>query len=808
MKFQIAFLLSKMCFSIQGTIEEFSRVLASILLVTMVSCAAENETDPALMTAYSNDEIDDQVEGLLSQMTLAEKLAQIEGIRPKDIMVDGKFSIEKCRELIPHGIGHFCQFSSGLAMSPEELRDFVRQVQNYLMNETKLGLPAIFHEEAITGFATQGATTFPQQIGMGCTWNPELISRNTSSTARIMRQAGATYALSPMLDLSRTAHWGRIEESYGEDAYLTSALGLAFVSGLQGDSFEKGVAATTKHFAGYGSQSEDEKSFYEDFLRPHEVVIKLGNVKSVMPSYGKFKGTAVAASEEMLTEILREKVGFDGVVVSDYGAINLLYSGHKQADSPMDAGVKALKAGIDVELASPKCYPLLAEALDQHLVDHETVDAAVRRLLIMKAKLGLLKPDPEIGIDGDLDFDPPEHRLLAYESASQSIVLLKNERVLPLQEEIKKIALVGPNANTVHGLLGDYTYQSMISFWWGRKFDPNNPKLVTLEEGLRSKLNESVHLATERGCDWSEPLESTISTDLGDDRLSKVKMITIDGLPQPDLQKALDISEDSDVIIAAMGENIYLCGEGRERKGIRLPGEQEEFVKKLIATGKPVILVLFGGRPQVIDEIENGCAAIIQAWFPGEEGGNALADILLGRINPSGKLCLTYPKSEHKQELTYKDADKIKGSWMYPFGFGMSYTTYAYENIEIAESYSIAEERIDLSCDIKNSGNREGTEIVQLYVSPVDPSSSLNSIQLIGFQRVELKPGEQKRIQFEVSPEQFAQYKNGQWVIEPERLEFKLGASSSDIRLRKTMNLTGERKILSAGRTVFFSSNG
>ncbi|SDX89744.1 beta-glucosidase [Lutibacter oricola] len=782
------------------------RVL-SILLITffLFSCSEKQEKPEQLISNFSTSEIDQKVESIMSNMTMDEKLAQIQGIRPMEIMTDGKISLEKCREMIPHGIGHFSQFSSGLTMEPSELRDFVRSVQNYLMTETNSKIPAIFHEEAITGFATQGATTFPQQIGMGCSWNEELISKNTNSTRLNMRAAGATYALSPMLDISRTAHWERIEESYGEDAYLTSALGLAFVNGLQGEDLSSGVACTTKHFAGYGAQNNDPKELYEEYLMPHEVAIKLGGVKSVMPSYGKYKGMAVVANKEMLTTMLRDQVGFNGVVVSDYGSIRLTYKGHKQAKTMVEAGAMALNAGTDIELSEGQCFPLLPEAIQQNLTTLEKVNDAVRRSLIMKARLGLLDEKPQIGVDGELDFDPPVNRELAYESACQSIVLLKNNGILPLKKDIKKVALVGPNAASVYGMLGDYTYQSMISFWWSTKFDANNPKLVPLSEGLASKLGDNVIIQHERGCDWSAPLESKVEAGMGDDRLSKLKVMAIEGLPQPDLDNALKISKESDVIVAAVGENIYLVGEGRKRKGIKLPGEQEAFVEKLIATGKPVVLVIMGGRQQLVSKFEDKCAAIVQAWFPGEEGGNAIADILVGNVNPTAKLCVTYPSNESKKEINYKNGYSKDNQPQYPFGFGLSYTNYEYSDLKMETFANVKDERIPLSFKVKNIGKVDGTEIVQLYVSPKSETSTLNKIQLEGFKRVELKAGEEKTVTFKVSPQQFTQYKNGEWVIEPENFEFLIGASSTDIRLKSDLELKGKRKVLKNGRSVFFS---
>ncbi|GAA3597541.1 glycoside hydrolase family 3 N-terminal domain-containing protein [Flavivirga amylovorans] len=773
----------------------------------LASCDSTKNEVSYSIAPYSTPEIDSLVAQVMADMTLEEKIVQIRGIRPSEIMEDGKFSPEKAKEAMPLGMGHFCQFSSQLVFTPNELRDFVREVQDWLMTETRTGIPAIFHEEAITGFATKGATTYPQQIGMGCTWNPELIEECANTTRINMRAGGATYALSPMVDISRTAHWERIEESYGEDAYLTSRMGVAFVNGLQGNDFRTGVAATTKHFAGYGTQNSNPKELYEEYIMPHEAIIKLAGSKSVMPSYGKYKNIPVVASKELLTDILRTYIGFDGVVISDYGAIRLFHGISDLAKTEKEAAVKAMMAGTDIEVSYAWGFPFLPEAVEEGMISIDVIDAAVKRSLIMKAKLGLLDENPQIGKDGDLDFDPPAFRDLAYKSASQSIVLLKNNGILPLKEDIKNIALLGPNGSTPYCLLGDYTYQSMISFWWSKTFDPEDPKLFTLHEGLSSRLGNDVEIMQERGCDWSEPLEAVIKSDgLGDDRLSKLKMYTLKGLPQPDLQRALKLANESDVIIAAVGENIYLCGEGRLRKGIRLPGEQEEFVQKLVDTGKPVVLVVFGGRQQLVNKFEDKCAAIVQAWYPGEEGGNAIADILVGNVNPSGKLCVTYPANESKTENNYKNGYE-NTEIQYPFGYGLSYTKFEYSDLKIQKKAKVTDEYIMISLKVKNIGEIDGAEIVQLYVSPENEELGLKPIQLKGFNRVDLKANEEKRIRFKVSLQQLTQFKNEEWIIKPGIYEFKVGASCIDIRLKGKVEVKGEKRVLKNGREVFFSTN-
>lgn len=781
-----------------------NKIVLFIAFVNSVFLVAQGK----LNSSFSTPEIEVKVESLLSKMTMEEKLAQIEGTRLRDIMVDGKVSLEKCREHIPHGIGHFCQFSTGQALDANDLRDLVREVQHYLMTETRLKIPAIFHEEAITGFATLGATTFPQQIGIGCSWNPELVKKNTESTSRNMRAAGATFALSPMLDLSRTAHWNRHQESYGEDAYLTSRLGVAFVKGLQGEDLKTGVAATVKHFAGYGTKNNDAKTLYEEYLMPHEACIKVAGAKSVMPSYGVYKSLPISVNPTMLDFMLRKEIGFDGLVVSDYGAINMVQKKYKQAPDKMTAGAMAVNAGVDIELSSPNTFPFLPEAIKKGLITEKEINTAVRRSLTMKARLGLLDTQPEIGKDGDLDFDPPAFRQLAYKSACESIVLLKNQEILPLSKSIKKIALVGPNAATTQCLLGDYTYQAMRAFWKGAQYDALNPKLISLKEGLENRLGNSVEILHERGCDWSAGLEAKIDkSGFGDSRLGKLKLLTVTGLPEPNLDNAIKIANESDVIIAAVGENISLNGEGRSRKGIGLPGDQEAFVEKLLATGKPVILVLFGGRQQVIDKIEGRCAAIVNAWFPGEEGGNAIADILTGKVNPSAKLCVTYPNSQEKVELNYQNGYEVSNKPLYPFGYGLSYTNYKYSKLKIVKEIKTTGDRFPISVWVENTGKMDGEEIVQLYVSPLDKQSTQKAIQLKGFRKVALKAGEKKNITFMVSPQQLVQYKKNKWVVENGKYEFKIGASSTDIRLKGVVNFTGKDLILNKGREIFFSVN-
>lgn len=744
-----------------------------------------------------------RVEEILSRLSIDEKLAQISGVRPNELMENGVLSIERCKKLIPYGIGQVCQYSSSVEFTPEQLRDFVRELQSYLINNSTAKIPAIFHEEAITGFATWGATTFPQQIGMGCTWNPQLIEQNMQSVSHIMRQAGCTEALSPMMDICNNPYWGRLEESYGEEPYLVSSLGLAFTKGLQGKNLRTGVAATTKHFAGYGGDVFDERKFYEETLMPHEVLIKEGNVQNVMVGYHELKGVPCQADPWLLTDVLRKYLGFKGATVSDYGAITGI-QGYKMAKSLKEAAVLALKAGNDVELPEYKNNRLLKEALEEGLITLEEIDRAVKNALLVKARLGLLDKNPQIGQDGDLDFDNAEQRHLAYQSACESVVLLKNDGKLPLGKDVKKIALVGPNANSIQPLLGDYTYQSMTAFWWGYSVVKTSPKMVTLYDGLNERLPHNVALTCERGCDWSDPKEATLDRK-GDPRIMQVEKREVEHLPYPDWNNAMKLAKESDVIIAAMGENIYLSGECRSRDNIKLPGDQELFIKELSELGKPIILVIFSGRPSALGEIANKCDAIIQAWFPGEEGGNALADIIMGKVNPSGKLCVSFPQKDQNKAISHRFGYKEGNRPLYPFGYGLSYTQYQYSDFKISENNKLTDKQITISCKVTNIGECDGAEIVQLYVSSPEKNRTKETIQeLKGFCKVHLKKGESKTVTFKMPPQLLAYYDNGIWNMSPGQYHLKIGSSSTDIKYDKAVNISGDQQVFPK-RDIFFS---
>ena len=779
------------------------QVLLSIFLFSLWGCTTTGQNTVSNNKPFMTPEIEKRVDEIYTKMSIEERVAQICGIRSSQLTAKGKLSLEKCREKIPNGIGHICQFACSLDMNPNELRDFVRDLQNYLINETPSTIPAILHEEAITGLAAKGATIYPQQLGIACTWNPELAKLKTEQTATTMRAVGATMALSPMVDLIRNAHWPRIEESYGEDAYLSAVMGTAFVEGLQRGNLHEGVAACTKHFLGYGGGSTlSWKEIYEEDLLPHEASMRQAGSKVVMTSYGRFRNKQAVSNDTLLSIILKDYLEFDGIVVSDYGAVG--YSSQKgNPDILKMRAAESMNAGNDIEFPGDNCYRYLPELLREGLVDEKRFEEAVKKSLALKVHLGLLDKDAKLYETGDLNLDTSDQRSTSYELACQSVVMLKNNGILPVSDGSKNIALVGPNANTFWCMLGDYTYQSMQAFWWGGKIDPNEPKIVTLLEALQHKIgNKNLTMNYERGCDWSSTDEASVIRE-GDPRSERLKMMLMESSDPTNKDKAIQLAAGSDIIIAALGENPTLCGEARERKGIRLPGDQERFLQDLIKTGKPVVLVMFGGRPQVISSVEKECAAILQAWYPGEEGGNAVADILLGNVNPSGKLPVSYPATESQDLFCYNNG-LLLDSISYPFGFGLSYTTFAYSDIKVPTTANTIDKSIEVTCRVRNTGAVEGDEIVQLYLSPKS-SQPLKPIQLKGFRRVHLKPGETKEVKFNLSPQQMAYYLNGTWNIDPGQYELKIGASSADIKLHGICQLKGN-VVSMKHRDIFFST--
>lgn len=746
-------------------------------LLVLWSCKSEN--------------MDSNIDELYDRMSQEERIAQLQGIYLEELFdADGKLDDAKCKVLIPNGAGHISQFAFNSGLEPDKVRDMVVQIQNWLIHNTPNGIPALPHEEVLTGVNAMGATIYPQQIGLACSFNTVLAEKKTSQTATALRRLGGFLALSPMVDVVRNPSFNRLEESYGEDAYLSAAMGTAFVKGLQHGDLREGVAACTKHFLGYGGGGDaDTKELIEEILMPHETIIRTAGSRVVMTGYHAIDGTKCVANRYIQQDILRDYLEFDGIMVSDYGSIEQI--GDSLDDT--ERAAVAINAGNDVDFPTGNSYRHLQEAIDRGLVSQETLERAVKRVLRLKAAVGLLDENPRLCDEGHISLDSKAERQTAYTLATQSVVMLQNNGILPLKQP-HKILLTGPNANVMWAMLGDYTYPAMRYFWRSDIEDGMHPRIVTLRDGLQNRKPDGFTIDYTRGCDWTDSVETLVDKS-GDPRVAylvKIQDRMIDSGEEADMDEAVRMAAENDVIIAAVGENAILCGENRDRTTLRLPGSQEKFVERLIATGKPVILIVFGGRAQVISGLAEKCAAVIQAWYPGEEGGNALADIIYGKVSPSGKLSVSYPALELHDPICYNYGLGKDPRIAYPFGFGLSYTTFEYSNFMLDRSVAVDANRFNVSVDVCNTGDMMADETVQLYASPLEPDSHLKPIQLKGFRRVTLKPGEKKTVKFRMSPQQLAYYTDGHWNIDSGRYRIMVGASSADIRQQGEIILTGK----------------
>ena len=748
----------------------------------------------ALITSCNTaTDMEQKIDELYQKMPQEERIAQLKSMYMDELFdADGKLDTAKCKELIPYGIGHFSQFCMQQPRDPNELRDRAVAIQDWLMHNTPNGIPALLHEEVLSGINTLGSTIYPQQIGQAGSFNPELAELKTRQTSTQLRKMGGIFALSPMVDVCRTPSFNRLEESYGEDGYLSAVMGTAFVNGLQQGDLKKGVGACSKHYLGYGGGGDaDEKEMMEEILLPHETMIRLAGSVAVMPGYHEVHGTKCVANSEILQDILRGYVGFDGMVVSDYTAIDQI----PNIDIAVEKAAAAINGGNDVDFPFGANYQLLQEAIDKGLVKPEVLERAVKNVLRAKFRMGLFDKDAYLYSKEDIKLDTPEERKTAYDIATQSVVLLENNGVLPLKD-VKNVLLTGPNANSIWAMCGDYTYPAMSYFWKKVDYKSENPHIVKLLEGMQNHKPEGVNVMYSRGCDWTEEIETKYG-ELGDARAWEYELLhrKVDAGEKADKAEALKMAKDADVIIAAVGENVMLCGENRDRQGLRLPGKQEQFVEELIQTGKPVVLVMFGGRAQVISGLAEKCAAIIQAWYPGEEGGNALADILYGKVSPSAKLSVSYPNVEINEPICYNYTVEKDARVAWPFGYGLSYTTFEYANLEATTEVTTNDESFNLTFDVKNTGKVAADEVAQIYLSPADKSQHIRPIQLQGFARVSLKPGESKKISVKMYTEQLGYYTHDgqrQWNIQPGKYIIKVGASSQDIKLQQEINVSGD----------------
>lgn len=759
-----------------------------------------------------------QVAELVSQMTLDEKLAQLGSLWAHSLLSNDQIDVAKVGTKLQFGIGQITRLGGASTLDPQAAAKAANSLQRFLVEKTRLGIPALIHEECCSGAMMLEGTRFPQMLGLASTFQPELAEQMTDVIRRQMRAMGAHQGLAPVLDISRDPRWGRVEETFGEDPTLVSHFGMAYVRGLQGEDLTQGIIATGKHFVGHsfslgglncGPVQMGVSELWNTYLTPFHAAIRDANLASIMNAYPELDGDLVAASRRVLTDLLRGSLGFDGIVVSDYNAIDMIHNYHFVAPDFQSAATLALRAGIDVELPTTFCYgEPLRSALEAGEINIEFIDTAVSRHLRAKFDLGLFEnPYVDDGSAAEI-FRAESARTLAREIATKSIVLLKNDGLLPLKKTIKTLAVIGPNANEGRNQLGDYSYLSMIDHMKFtnpdhpifHEFDADElaaraPKIATVLDGIKEKISTETQVLYARGCDTLEPDTNGF-------------------------QEAVDIAKKADVCILVLGDKSGLApgsttGEFHDSVDLRLPGVQEELAKAVIAVGKPVVVVLVNGRPFALPWLDEHANAILEAWLPGEQGGAAVAGILFGDDNPGGKLPITLPRHvgqvpvfyNHKpsgmNSNWYGDYVQEKVTPLYPFGHGLSYTNFEYKNMKIEKISVKAGENVKISLEIINKGNVAGDEVVQLYVRDVFASSPRPVQELKGYARVPLLAGEVRTVVFHLPINQLAFYDNDlNLVVEPGTIEIMLGSSSQDIRQRGELEII-QGATLHASERVF-----
>jgi len=771
-------------------------------------------TDPPFPYGDSTLPIPDRVADLLARMTVPEKVAQLGAVWLNEVLDGTAFSEEKARAVFTANLGTVVRAAGGANLLPAQVAEATAALQAFLREHTRLGIPAIIHDECCAGFMARGADAFPHSINLASTWNPALAEAETTAIRAQMRAVGVHQGLAPDLDVVRDPRWGRLEETFGEDPYLAAAMGVAYVRGLQGPDLREGVAGTGKHFAAHGVPEAGlnwapvhigPRELREEFLVPFEAAVREAGLATIMNAYHELDGIPCGASRELLTDILRGEWGFPGAVFSDYDTLPRLMDYHFLAPDKPETAAIALEAGLDVELSRVDVYgePLLA-AVESGRLNPAVLDEAVRRVLALKFRLGLF--DNPTGAVGTVAaaFNQPQHRALARAIARQGIVLLKNDGAfLPLPPNLASVAVIGPNADRPRHMVGDYAYASMADFMDGGEDDPAKteikeklPPMLSVLAAIRQQAPAGLQVRYAQGCDYK-----------GDSR---------DGFAE-----AVEAARASTVAVLVMGGrsgqlDIATGGETRDRARLNLPGIQDELVQAVLDTGTPVVLVLVDGRPAAIPALAERIPAIVEAWLPGEEGGPTLAEILFGQTNPSGKLPVTFPRSVGQVPIYYRHkpsagrsyptndyVDESAQPW-FPFGHGLSYTTFEYGGLSVSPAAASPTGEVTIQLTVKNTGDRAGDEVVQLYVRDVVGSVTRPVKELKGFHRLTLQPGEARTVTFTLSVAQMAFYNRAmEYVVEPGAVEVMVGASSADIRLTGQFEIAGA--VTPVARKVFFS---
>jgi len=761
--------------------------------------------DPA---ATVNARVDD----LLERMTLDEKLAQLGCLWSTDLLREGALDPDAVATRMPHGIGQITRIGASTGLRPRESAAFMNDVQRVAVERTRLGIPIVVHEEAVGGLCQRDATVFPQALALAATWDPALVERVAGAIRVEMRAVGARLGLAPVLDVARDPRWGRVEETYGEDPVLVGTLGAAYVRGLQTDDVRHGVVATGKHFLAYamseggrnwGPVQMGPRELREVYAEPFAAAIRDAGLAAVMNSYASVDGLPCAGSHQILTGLLRDELGFDGVVVADYFSVAQLLEHHRIAADPGEAARRALMAGLDMELPAVRFYgEPLKEEIAAGRVAMEVVDTAVRRVLRMKVALGLFE-EPYVDSEAAAEaFDTPAHRALARTAVAEGAVLLTNDGVLPLTSTLRRVAVIGPGADDARLLQGDYHYPAHLEMIYAAPHDLATEGLDTLPQaggayaagayftphvtplaGLRAALGEGVEIRYATGCGV-----------LGDDRSG--------------FAEAVQATRDAEVtVVVVAGKSGLLrpvtVGEGNDATSLALTGVQHELIDVLAETGTPLVVVVISGRVHTLDRVAAQANAVVFVAPPGEEGGHGLADILTGAANPSGRLPVSLPRAVGQvrvyvgtraggdRAMFFGDYIDAPATPLFAFGHGLSYTTFAYSDLTVQGART--DTPVEVAVTVRNTGDRSGDEVVQLYCRDDAASVARPDRMLVGFARVPLDAGQARRVTFIVDPSRLAFYDpDMRFVIEPGSVTFSVGASSTDVREERSIALDGD----------------
>lgn len=745
-----------------------------------------------------------RVEDLLRRMTLEEKVAQMIGIweKKRDVQdAKGNFSSTKAARVFPNGLGQITRPSDkrgvtagnnaagvtadAVNRTAQETADYINAAQRWAVEQTRLGIPLIMHEEALHGYVARGATSFPQSIALASSWDPALVERVFGVAAREMRARGANLALAPVVDVARDPRWGRIEETYGEDPHLVGEMGLAAIRGFQGTTLPLAptkVMVTLKHMTGHGQPENgtnvgpaniSERTLRENFFPPFERAVKELPVQAVMASYNEIDGIPSHANKWLLDDVLRREWGYKGSVVSDYFAIRELNTRHKMYGTDMAAaGRRALDAGVDMELPDAEGWSTLAAMVKSGQVPQEQVDNAVRRILTMKFQMGLFENPYADARTAEAKTATPDAIALAREAAVRSMVLLKNQNnLLPLDPaKVGKMLVVGTHARDTP--IGGYS---------------DVPRhVVSVLEGMQQAAQGRFAV------DYAEGVRLTRSRQWAGDKVDLVPPAE----NAPLIEEAVRKAAAADTILLVLGQNEQLSREAwadqhlGDRQKLDLIGEQNELARRLFATGKPVVVVLLNGGPLAATYLEANAPAIVEGWYLGQETGNAVADIVLGRANPGGKLPVSVPRSEGQLPIFYNHKPTSRRGYLfdstaplYPFGYGLSYTSFDVGAPRLAKATIGRDETVRVSVDVANTGRRAGDEVVQLYVRDDEATVTRPVLELKHFQRVTLQPGEKRTVTFDLKPADLAFWNvEMHRVIEPGTFTISAGNSSTSLK--------------------------